>query len=239
MVVHIYFLISLKYSIRANNTGRQSKFSSSRVIDWTKADVQSILASRRWYLSPCGKKNVSSKYLPCLIVYGYTNNTRGTSIHHDSLPAIITKQTDKRTSSSFFAFSPVRARELSNNVVAWQWRTFVEWPPREREKETHTHIYIYICRRIAVTYKDAFRLCASTCCLFFQSLLPSSNLVEKKRGRKGKGDKTTGEEEAEIVEKEERKKEREKGKMENIAVDMESRVTGFLIGMDDCPTSSD
>ena len=36
-----------------------------------------------------------------------------------------------------------------------------------------------------------------------------------------------------------KKKKRKKGKMENIAVDMESRVTGFLIGTDDCPTSSD
>lgn len=98
------------------------------------------------YLSPYRKKKkiVSSKYLPCLIVYGYTNNTRGTSIHHDSLPTIITKQTDKRTSSSFFAFSPVRARELSNNVVAWQWRTFVEWPPREREKDVYILYIIYI-----------------------------------------------------------------------------------------------
>lgn len=139
------------------------------------------------YLSPYRKKKkiVSSKYLPCLIVYGYTNNTRGTSIHHDSLPTIITKQTDKRTSSSFFAFSPVRARELSNNVVAWQWRTFVEWPPREREKDVYILyiIYIYICRRIAVTYKDAFRR-ASTCCLFVECR------GKERKGRKGKGDKT-------------------------------------------------
>lgn len=111
-----------------------------------KASIYIYLLAGGGYLSPYRKKKkiVSSKYLPCLIVYGYTNNTRGTSIHHDSLPTIITKQTDKRTSSSFFAFSPVRARELSNNVVAWQWRTFVEWPPREREKDVYILYIIYI-----------------------------------------------------------------------------------------------
>lgn len=174
------------------------------------------------------RKNVSSKYLPCLIVYGYTNNTRGTSIHHDSLPTIITKQTDKRTSSSFFAFSPVRARELSNNVVAWQWRTFVEWPPREREKEGHI-LYIFadeLLWRTKTRFDCELQLAASS---------PVVECRGKERGkeirRRGRGGWNRG--------KWGKKGEKKKGKMENIAVDMESRVTGFLIGMDDCPTSSD
>lgn len=54
---------------------------------------------------------------------------------------------------------------------------------REKERKMYIYyiLYIYICRRIAVTYKDAFR---RDCAL--QLAASSSNAVEKK-GREGKG----------------------------------------------------
>lgn len=63
--------------------------------------------------------------------------------------------------------------------------------------------------------------------------MPEKKKKKKERGKGGNEDAEEEETENEIVVK------GEKGKMENMVEDIESRVTGFLIGTNNCLTSSD